>query len=77
MPTDRVVHAVEDYNVGPMAVREVGAAVAKTKHSKAPGPDQIPVEVFKEMDEKGLARAVDILNGWWEGETISSKQESL
>eukprot|EP00975_Prorocentrum_lima_P041493 8714651-Prorocentrum_lima.AAC.1 len=40
------------------------------KRNKATGPDLIPVEFFKAMDEESLSTALAILNSWWQSEHI-------
>ena len=36
----------------------------------ATGPDEIPMEVFKELDRESLEKVAEILNIWWENEQI-------
>lgn len=35
------------------------------KRRKAPGPDEMPMEVFKEMKTESLEEIREILNEWW------------
>ena len=49
---------------------EVGQAIKKLKRRNAPGPDEIPNEVFKEMDTEHLELVRELLNKWWTEEHI-------
>ena len=31
----------------------------------APGPDEVPLEIFKEMDKEAKEYILEILNEWW------------
>ena len=44
---------------------KVMSAVKKLKRRKAPGPDEVPIEIFKEMEDHSIAIIVQILNDWW------------
>ena len=41
----------------------------KAKRRKAPGPDEIPLDFFKELSEDNLQKIVDQLNEWWDENT--------
>ena len=34
------------------------------------GPDEIPIEFFKELDDKGLESIKQIMDIWWEEEEV-------
>ena len=40
----------------------------KAKRRKATGPDEIPIEFFKEMDDDNLQELLNALNKWWREE---------
>jgi hypothetical protein len=42
----------------------------KLKRRKAPGPDEIPNEVFKEMDKENREEIRKLINKWWHEEEI-------
>ena len=48
-------------------------AINKLKRIKAPGPDGIPVEFFKNMKKKQLELVLDLLNTWWNGADITEE----
>ncbi len=43
------------------------------KRHKAPGPDGMCIESFKEMDDWALGQILDILNGWWVDESMPTE----
>ena len=45
------------------------------KNNKSPGPDGLPIEFFKYLDEHGLNIVLDILNDCWEKEIMPSELE--
>ena len=47
--------------------------VKKIKRRKAPGPDEIPMEIFKEMDEENLEEILKLPNQWWKDEDIPTE----
>ena len=48
-------------------------AIRKFKRNKAPGPDNIPIEFFKEMQELQLQIILELINKWWNGEPIPTE----
>lgn len=44
--------------------------IKRLKRRKAPGPDEVPMEVFKELDELNLKWVQEMLNQWWNEEDI-------
>ena len=48
-------------------MQELVWAIKKLKRGKAPGPDGIPIELYKEMDEDQLRLLLNLLNTWWNG----------
>ena len=63
----------EMYNRGLMTLEEIKETVRKLKRGKVRGPDGIPMDVFKEMDEDGLRVILDTLNEWWEEENMEEE----
>ena len=47
----------------------------KLKNNKSPGPDGLPVEFYKLLDEAGLELVLDILNDCWTNETMPEEME--
>ncbi len=46
-----VAKAEEKYRVGEITKKELKMVIKKLKRRKAPGPNEIPTDFFKEMDE--------------------------
>lgn len=44
----------EQYNIGEITTPELKNIIRKLKRNKAPGPDEIPTELFKELNEENL-----------------------
>ena len=47
----------------------------KLKNNKSPGPDGIPVEFFKRMNEENMTIVLDILNECWRNEIMPDEME--
>ena len=54
----------------PIREEEVSYVIKKMKRRKAPGPDQVPIELLKEMDSDNLREITSLLQEWWEKEDI-------
>ena len=44
------------------------------KRNKAPGPDEITMEVFKEMDEENNEYVLEVINEWWEKDEVPEEE---
>ena len=66
----KIVETELDYNVGPITRAELRSVITKMKRRKSPGPDEVPLELFKEMDDINLDRTLALLNEWWDGEDL-------
>eukprot|EP00973_Karenia_brevis_P088069 12212951-Karenia_brevis.AAC.1 len=51
-------------------MEELKEIIRQIKRHKTPGPDEIPVEMFKDMDEHNLQQVLHILNEWWTREDV-------
>ncbi len=69
IPKDR-----EQYRTCEIEIWEIKAIIKKLKRRKAAGPDEIPVELLKELGEEGLWKIKNLLNEWWNGEEIPEEQ---
>lgn len=47
--------------------------IKKLKRRKALGPDDVPVEFFKELDDEGMTQLLEIINQWWVTEEIDDE----
>ena len=65
----------EKYKTTPPTRKEVREVIEKLKRRKAPGPDEIPVELLKEMTDTNLDKIVELLTKWWKHEDI--REEDL
>jgi len=52
-------------DTAPFSVEEVRSTVKKMKRNKASGPDLVPMEMFKLLDDENLQWVADILNKLW------------
>ena len=57
-----------------ITLTELRQILRKFKRRKSPGPDEIPMEMFKEMDDDVLAHLLEILNEWWVNDNIPEEQ---
>jgi len=53
------------YNIEVISWAELNAALRRLKRRKSPGPDGVPMEFFKELDDIGRNRALAMFNSWW------------
>ena len=44
--------------------------IKKYKRRKSPGPDEVPMELFEEMNNECLQEVANLLNQWWNEEDI-------
>ena len=54
--------AHDEYNIADISLKEIKFTLKKMKRRKAPGPDEIPMEIVKEMDDQCLTLIVELLN---------------
>jgi hypothetical protein len=59
-----------EFKTGKPSILELRAAIKRLKRNKTPGPDGIPNEAFKGMDEINLQRLLELIHIWWEEEYI-------
>ncbi len=69
-----VAKAEEKYRVGEITKKELKMVIKKLKRRKAPGPDEIPTDFFKEMDEDTREEIRELLNKWWREEDIPEEE---
>ena len=64
--------AAEDLGIpiSDITMTELFCAIKKLKRNKAPGPDGLPVDCYKEMDALQLQRLLETINHWWNGSEI-------
>ena len=54
-------------------MKEFTEILQKLKRHKSPGPDQIPTEFFKELNETNKTALLELINEWWNNETIEEE----
>ena len=59
-----------EVETGEITTKELDDAISKLKNNKAPGPDDMPAELFKWLDEQSRKITLEILNECWSGETL-------
>ena len=47
----------------------------ETENNKSPGPDGLPIEFFKIMNDERLKIVLDIVNDSWKNETMPDEME--
>lgn len=60
-----VVTGIPTINMEPLSLEELLGAIANIKSRKAPGPDDVPIELFKEMGVHLVYPYLDLLNEWF------------
>ena len=56
-----------------ISMEELLWAIKKLKRGKAAGPDGIPVDVYKEMNEHQLVLLLNLINKSWNGEALTEE----
>ena len=59
-----------EVETGEIKMKELDEAMKKFKNNKAPGPDEIPAELFKWLDEEPRKVILETLNECWRNETL-------
>ena len=75
-PNDRYPKLVSEplgINLGEITLTELRSAIRKLKRRKTAGPDEVPMELYKELDDDNLERVREVLNGWWNEEWIEDE----
>eukprot|EP00973_Karenia_brevis_P061548 8559073-Karenia_brevis.AAC.1 len=64
----------KNYLTHQITLDELNWIIRRFKRHKTPGPDEVPIEVFKEMDEEHRIKVLNILNTWWDTEKIPKEE---
>ena len=51
-------------------MEELETTIKQLKRRKRPGPDEIPIEYFKELDDENEQEVLNIMHEWWRNETM-------
>ena len=54
MRQDSIITGKQHYRTGNIELHELINAITKHKGKTAPGPDEVPIECFKEMEQDTL-----------------------
>ena len=65
-----VINGTAGVDTSPISQEEVMQVVRKMKRRKAAGPDQVCIELMKEMDADNLREVTALLQKWWDSEDI-------
>jgi hypothetical protein len=65
LPPDLRETCLEDHDLDIIIMEELIRVIKKFKRHRAPGPDEIPMECPKELDEFNFQSILDLLNEWW------------
>ena len=63
-----IFNETADVRGGNFDIEELIYGLKKFKRNKSPGPDGIPAEIFKDMDECNLEIVLEIIQSWWKNE---------
>ena len=72
-PTDKIVTQSKTYNTQDITLEEIKTVLKKCKRRKAPGPDEMPMEIILEMTDSNLENIARIMNAWWAEEIIPAE----
>ena len=63
---NKIVREELNINQNIFDTHELIKAIRKLKRRKTPGPDEVPLELFKELDEVALINLLQIINQWYQ-----------
>ena len=70
--TDTPIHPVsEEVETGDIDIRELEKAIGQLKNNTAPGPDEVPPELFKWLDSKPRKVIPELLSDCWNKESLT------
>ena len=55
-------------------MKELERVIKKLERRKAPGPDNIPTEIIKELDEADKQEILKLMIFWWENKNIDPEE---
>ena len=64
----------QQYKTTPPDAEEIKTAIRKLKRRKAPGPDEIPTELLKELNTDNLEEMKKLFEMWWNQENIDLEE---
>ena len=50
------------------------ATIKRLKRRKAEGPDEIPMECYKEMNEENQTKLKELITSWWNNEDMTEEE---
>ena len=66
-------NTTSEYNTEEITIEELKRIIKQIKRKKTPGPDEIPMELFRDMDDECLEAITTLLNQWWRQEDIPTE----
>ena len=62
------------YNNEPITVEELDKIIRRFKRRKKPGPDALPMEIYKELNKELKTKLLYELNVWWKSREVNEEQ---
>ena len=72
--TPIIDHNTQNYNIEPPTLEEITRVIRNIKRRKAPGPDNIPTELLKELRAENLEEIRKLFEDWWNHEDIDNEE---
>ena len=63
-PTTKIINKELHFNTRPITIEELNSYIKKAKRRKAPGPDDIAIELIKELDDESRLELLNEFNKW-------------
>ena len=60
----KIVQTKEEYNTEAPSMKEIKATINRLKRRKACGPDEIPMEFYKELSDQNLEKLKELIEDW-------------
>jgi len=71
--TQPIFEEADSMNTGYITMEELNFAISRLKNNKAPGPDGLPSELFKWLNEESRNALLRHLNECWDTETLEDR----
>lgn len=72
--TRKIVETNENYNTNQPTTKELKKVIKRMKRRKACGPDEIPMEMIKELDDTNLIKLYELICDWWNNENMPKEE---
>ena len=70
----KIIETEEQYNIEQPTLTEMNITIKRLKRTKACGPDEVPIEMIKELNSETRKKLHLLICDWWNNETMMSEE---